>query len=43
MIQELPASLTDDWTWVRHFFVTHPEQEQLEDGDDDHEWLQIEW
>ena len=43
MIQELPASLTDDWTWVRHFFVTHPEQEQLEDGDDDREWLQIEW
>ena len=42
MMEELPATIEDDWTWVEHLFVTHPGLESA-DGDDDHEWLQIEW
>ena len=41
--QELECSMEDDWTWVRHYFEDHPDQEQLESPDDDTEWLQIEW
>ena len=43
MIQELPASLTDDWTWLTNHFQLHPDQEQLENEDDEPEWLQTEW
>ena len=42
LYEGLPVSIEDDWQWVRHFFVIHPDQEQLQDGQEP-EWLQIEW
>ena len=41
--QELECTLDDDWTWVRHYFEVHPDQQPLESPEDDTEWLQIEW
>ena len=32
----------DHWQWVEHFFVVHPDQEQLQDSEDDSLWLQVE-
>lgn len=32
----------DHWQWVEHFFVVHPDQEQLQDSEDDSVRLQVE-